>query len=96
MPLAFPSVYLAQQVMQLLEEIRLLVTAERHQGESIHTGISLVQGLGRRILLVDAENRTYDVPRTVLKERLEILWVSLFRLRLFTLLDFRVRAEARK
>jgi hypothetical protein len=33
-------------------------------------------------------NRKYAVPRNVLKERLEIFWVSLFRMRYFILLVF--------
>ena len=33
-------------------------------------------------------NRKYQVPRRVLKERLEIFWVVLFRLRLFIFLEF--------
>lgn len=39
-------------------------------------------------LSMRAANRKYQVPRHVLKERLEIFWVNLFRLRLFIRLQF--------
>ncbi len=35
-----------------------------------------------------AANRKYSVPRHVIKERLEILWVVLFRIRLRLFLSF--------
>ena len=35
-----------------------------------------------------AANRKYKVPRKVLKERLEICWVNIFRIRLFVFLTF--------
>ena len=39
-------------------------------------------------LSMRAANRKYQVPRHVLKQRLEIFWVNLFRLRLFVFIAF--------
>ena len=85
----FPRAVLVYKVKQLLQEYAhaCLMSGERAQSFKPDSWWfkrwEEDYGLSMR-----AANRKYQVPRQVLKERLEIFWVNLFRVRLFISLVF--------
>jgi len=85
----FPRSLLVLKVHQLLEH---LAYAALLNGSPVETVLPDAWWFKRWEdeygLSMRKANRKYSVPRPVLKERLEIFWVVLFRIRLFILLVF--------
>jgi hypothetical protein len=85
----FPQSSLLLKVQQLQEEYAYACMVNGSPVQSItpdsHWFKRWAEDYG---LSMRMANRKYAVPRNVLKERLEIFWVSLFRMRYFILLVF--------
>ena len=85
----FPTSLLRVKVLQLLEDLAYSSLLNGKRVESFKPdGWWFKRWQEDYGLSMRKANRKYAVPRAVLKERLEIFWVVLFRLRLFTFLAF--------
>ena len=82
----FPRAIIILKTQQLLEEHAYACLLSGQRVQSFRPDSAwLARWMGEYGVSLRKANRKYQVPRHVLKERLEIFWVNLFRLRFFLL-----------
>ena len=85
----FPRSALRLKVQQLLQDLAYVCLLNGSPLQTVKTDSWWFKRWeGDYGLSMRKANRKYQVPRSVLKERLEVFWVNLFRVRLFIFLVF--------